>query len=240
MFHIHPEAIKVFVRLNVRTPNFEVSPMSVEFDTAQTQEPSGDNRQLVHRVVNEIEKTVGELVSVFGLQKLNYKFWSDRDRIVQDCAGVIVVPWKYKMMIQSRLIWKGYFYNQAKEISCVDPLLEPFEDKGQRYWADFSLDHLYSSITDRQDGKVYDPRALLDPGSAEYTNHQSAAVVNNTPIIDPRVIVSDLGGIERTCALLFFRLRCASGEYSLSEVRSSLLALGVHDLPAYSSWPAYR
>jgi hypothetical protein len=54
---------------------------------------------------------------------------------------------------------------------------------------------------------VYDPRALLDLGSSQYTNHQFAAVVNKTAIIDPEVIISDLGGIERTCALLFFRLR---------------------------------
>jgi len=225
MFHIHPEAIKVFVQLNVRTPNFEVSPMSVEFETAQTQEPSDDNRQLVHRVVNEIEKTVGELANACGLQKLNYKFWPDKDRIVEDCTGIIVVPWKYKMMIQNRLIWKGYFYHQAEEISCLDPLLEPFEDKGQRYWADFNLDNLYSSITDRQDGMVYDPRQLLDIGSSQYTNYQYASMVNKTPTTDPKVIISDLGGIERTSALLFFRLRCASGEYSLREVRSAFSLL---------------
>lgn len=216
MFHINPKAIKVKAYMNIRALEFEISPMSVDFYAAQSQEDGGDDSPFVLQVVNEIEKTVADLANVFNLQKLKYKFLPHENRVVQDCTGAIVVPWKYKFLIQNRLIWKGYFYNQSAEINCLDRLLEPFEDKGQRYWADFNLDGWHTCVTDRQDSTLYDPRELFDIGSSQYDVRLRKGQPEN-----PMLIISDLGGIERAFALHFFRLRCAASEYTLEGAKFS-------------------
>jgi len=210
------DAVTVYARLKIRDLEFEVSPMSPEFYDAQSQEPDEDNSLLVHRVVNEIEKTVADLANVYKIQQLKYKFWPDKDRVVQDCTGTMIVPWKYKFLIQNRLIWRGYFYKQSEEISCLDRLLEPFEDKGQRYWADFDLDNCFTRVTDRQNNVIYDPRKLFDAGSSEHKSRLFKSRRENLMLI-----ISDLGGAERAFALHFFRLRCAAREYSLKEAKSS-------------------
>ena len=214
---VHPGEVKVSVRLRRTTPSFEVSPQSARFLAEQTR---GIGDGYARLIVDEIETAVGALAGELGLQKSRYMFLPGADHAVRDCAGLIIVPWRHKRLVQQRLIGRGYFYTEAEEVAALDTLLEPFEDRGQRYRAEYDLGAGYCVIADREGGRGYDPKALFEIASSEY--HQ---VWEQRRVMDARALISDLGGVERASAIYFFRMRGGLGDYALRAASSNVSSL---------------
>ncbi len=212
--------IAITLRLQGTQLIAEIAPADPLFFAANCTLPDWGSRQSMLDTIDEIRRTVDLLLldrypplRVGGLH-----FYQPGHLLFTTCGCSVSIPWHEAFSVQDSLLRTGYPVRKEESVAYLERLLQE-PDRGERRFH-VVINHAEEDlrILDTATTRIYDPRALFDTTSRQYS--QGAGLAMRTTA---RQIVDDLGGWERAIAVLFLRLRRVDSRSTLQQATYRLL-----------------
>ena len=215
-----PHGIAIDMRLQGTQLIAEITPADPRFFAANHTLPDRGSRQSVQDTIDEIRRTVDLLLldRYPPLRVGGLRFYQPGHLLFTTCGCSVSIPWREAFSVQDSLLRTGYPVRKEESVVYLERLLQEPDRSKQRYHAVINHAEEDLRILDTATSRIYDPRALFDTTSRQYT--QGAGLAMRTTA---RQIVDDLGGWERAIAVLFLRLRRVDSRSTVQQATYRLL-----------------